>query len=41
MRTRYPWMAAGLALVICSPNVAWQIVERFPSLEYSRAGATV
>jgi len=34
LRTRYPWIACGLALLIWSPNLAWQIVEGFPSLEY-------
>jgi Dolichyl-phosphate-mannose-protein mannosyltransferase len=34
LRSRYPWIAAGLALLIWSPNLAWQIAEGFPSLEY-------
>ena len=34
LRTRYPWIAAAIALVIWAPNLAWQIVEGFPSLIY-------
>jgi hypothetical protein len=34
LRTRYPWIAGALALLIWSPNLAWQIVEGFPSLTY-------
>jgi hypothetical protein len=34
LRTRYPWIACALALLIWAPNLAWQVVEGFPSLEY-------
>jgi Dolichyl-phosphate-mannose-protein mannosyltransferase len=34
LRTRYPWIACAVTLLICSPNLAWQIVEGFPSLAY-------
>ena len=34
LRTRYPWIAAGLALLIWAPNLAWQVAESFPSLIY-------
>lgn len=34
LRTRYPWIAAGIALLICVPNLAWQIAKGFPSLTY-------
>jgi hypothetical protein len=34
MRTRYPWIAAAIALVIWTPNLVWQVVEGFPSLSY-------
>lgn len=34
LRTKYPWIAVALALLIWSPNLAWQIVEGFPSLTY-------
>ena len=34
LRTRYPWMACGIAVLIWAPNLIWQIVEGFPSLEY-------
>ena len=30
LRTRYPWIAAGIALLIWAPNLAWQVDERFP-----------
>ena len=34
LRTRYPWIAAGIALVIWAPNLAWQVAKGFPSLIY-------
>jgi 4-amino-4-deoxy-L-arabinose transferase-like glycosyltransferase len=34
LRTRYPWVAAGLVLLIWAPNLAWQVVEGFPSITY-------
>jgi hypothetical protein len=34
LRTRYPWISAALALVIWSPNLAWQAAEGFPTLTY-------
>lgn len=34
LRTKYPWIAAAIALVIWAPNLAWQVVEGFPSLIY-------
>jgi hypothetical protein len=34
LRTRYPWMAAAIALLIWAPNLAWQIVNGFPTLTY-------
>jgi len=34
LRTRYPWIAAAVALVIWAPNLAWQASEGFPSLVY-------
>ena len=42
LATRYPWIAAGHALLIWSPNLAWQAVEGFPSLVYitNHQGAT-
>jgi hypothetical protein len=36
LRTRYPWLAAGLTLVIWSPNLAWQFANGFPTLAYTR-----
>jgi hypothetical protein len=34
LRTRYPWIAAAIALFIWAPNLAWQVVEGFPTLIY-------
>jgi dolichyl-phosphate-mannose-protein mannosyltransferase len=34
LRTRYPWIAAAIALVIWAPNLVWQVVEGFPSVIY-------
>jgi Dolichyl-phosphate-mannose-protein mannosyltransferase len=34
LRTKHPWMAAAIALLIWAPNLAWQVVEGFPSLIY-------
>jgi 4-amino-4-deoxy-L-arabinose transferase-like glycosyltransferase len=34
LRTKYPWIAAALALLIWSPNLIWQIVNGYPSLVY-------
>src|SRR5216684_3640522 len=34
LRTKYPWIAAGLVLLIWAPNLAWQVAEGFPSLIY-------
>jgi hypothetical protein len=34
LRTRYPWIAAAIALLIWAPNLAWQVVEGYPTLIY-------
>jgi len=34
LRTRYPWIAAAIALLIWTPNLVWQVVEGFPSVIY-------
>jgi 4-amino-4-deoxy-L-arabinose transferase-like glycosyltransferase len=34
LRTRYPWIAAGIALLIWAPNLARQIEKAFPSAVY-------
>ncbi len=34
LRTRYPWIAAAVALLMWTPNLLWQVVEGFPSLIY-------
>ncbi|HZT74623.1 MAG TPA: glycosyltransferase family 39 protein [Terriglobales bacterium] len=35
LRTRYPWIAAAVALLIRAPNLAWQVQKGFPSLIYT------
>jgi len=34
LRTKYPWVAAAIALLIWAPNLVWQVVEGFPSVIY-------
>jgi Dolichyl-phosphate-mannose-protein mannosyltransferase len=34
LRTRYPWIAFAIALLIWAPNLVWQVVEGFPTLIY-------
>jgi hypothetical protein len=34
LRTKYPWIAAAIALLIWAPNLVWQVVEGFPTLIY-------
>jgi len=34
LRTKYPWIAVAIALLIWAPNLAWQVVEGFPTLIY-------
>ena len=34
LRSKYPWIAAAIALLIWTPNLVWQVVEGFPSLAY-------
>jgi Dolichyl-phosphate-mannose-protein mannosyltransferase len=34
LRTKYPWIAAGIALLIWAPNLVWQVAEGFPPLTY-------
>jgi hypothetical protein len=42
LRTKYPWLAAILMLVIWSPNIIWQVINGFPSLSYTLThGATI
>jgi len=33
LRTRWPWLAAGLALVLFLPNLLWQVQHGFPTIE--------
>jgi hypothetical protein len=32
--TRWPWLGAGLFMVIVSPYIAWEFANHWPSLEY-------
>ena len=34
LKTRWPWLAASLALLILSPHVAWQMAHGFPTAEF-------
>jgi hypothetical protein len=34
LRTKHPWIAAGIAFLLWAPNLAWQVVEGFPTLAY-------
>jgi len=34
LRTRYPWIAGAIALLILAPNLGWQVANGFPSLIY-------
>lgn len=34
LRTKYPWLGALIAIVIWLPNLAWQVVNGFPTLSY-------
>jgi len=37
LRTRWPWMGAGIAAVIWAPNLIWQIAHDWPQLAMSAA----
>jgi hypothetical protein len=34
LRTPYPWVGMGVAVVLALPNLAWQIINGFPTLTY-------
>lgn len=34
LRTPYPWIAGGLALILWAPNLVWQVTAGFPTLLY-------
>ena len=34
LRTRYPWIAAAIALLFWAPDLVWQVVNGFPTLTY-------
>lgn len=35
LRTAWPWLGAGIALLIFTPNLVWQITNHWPSIEYT------
>ncbi len=37
LRSRWPWLGAALALLIWSPNLAWQVANGMPQLEMARS----
>jgi len=39
LRTRWPWIAASLALVVFLPYLIWQMLNGFPTLEFMRNAA--
>jgi Dolichyl-phosphate-mannose-protein mannosyltransferase len=39
LRSRGPWLAAGIALVVFLPHVLWQIAHGWPTLEFLRNAA--
>jgi len=40
LRTRWPWLAGGLAVACLGPYVAWQVANQWPTLEFIRNNAT-
>lgn len=36
LRTRWPWLAVGIALLVALPNLWWQVAHGWPSLEFIR-----
>jgi len=34
LRTPWPWLAAGIALVVLAPNLVWQAVNGWPTVEF-------
>jgi 4-amino-4-deoxy-L-arabinose transferase-like glycosyltransferase len=41
LATRWPWIGAAVAAVIVAPNIAWQVAQGWPSLEFYRNAALV
>jgi dolichyl-phosphate-mannose-protein mannosyltransferase len=39
LRTRAPWLAAGIALLLFAPHVVWQVLNDWPTLEFVRNAA--
>lgn len=39
IRTRGPWIAAAIALVMVAPNLLWEVAHRWPTLEFLRNAA--
>jgi 4-amino-4-deoxy-L-arabinose transferase-like glycosyltransferase len=40
LRTRWPWLAGGLAVAGLAPYIAWQVANEWPTLEFIRNNAT-
>jgi hypothetical protein len=40
LRTRGPWIAAGIALALFAPHVIWQVAHRFPTVDFMRNAAS-
>jgi MFS family permease len=36
LRTRWPWIAAGIASLLFAPHVLWQVKNHWPTLEFMR-----
>ena len=39
LASRWPWIAAVLAALVLAPNIGWQVVHGWPSLEFYRNAA--
>ena len=37
LRTRWPWLAAGIALAVVVPSLLWQVTHGFPTFEFARS----
>jgi hypothetical protein len=35
LKSAHPWLAAGLALLMLSPNIAWNVAHDFPTLKHT------
>ena len=39
LATRWPWLAAGLAIAVLAPHIVWQVANGWPLLEFVRNNA--